>query len=675
MTEDNPERRPNLVTRRDQNGVAVLTLKHPPRNGLEPEVVAAAQALVDAALADPAIRALVITGGGVGAGGGFASGADLRREVARPDGGLSALCRTVEDAHKPTVAAIHGHAIGAGLELALACHVRVAQADTQFSLPDIALGWLPAAGGIQRLTRIVGGRAAMSALLGGRAFGAPRAERLGLLDIVTHDAPVQAAIARALKITPRPTRKRLDALIHAKTDLEALAAERAKRSVREAATPAPAAILDCIEAALTQDMATGFRLEARLAAKCAAHAAPRALRAVFLARRDAARPVAALPAEVSVRRLGLWADRSTTDATAATLGARAARAGLEVALIGADAAAATALRSQIDQRLKGAESAGHLTTLRRTALVEAMHVSDDPQALADCDVAWIEQPEADSLAFVRPDAACLMPSDASAPRAPQCLPCRHLMTPRSVLELLPTQDTSPEARALGLALARRLDQPVLEVPPGQKHVVVTLEAAWLAAADHLLLAGASFAQIDAAFAQAGWREGPYVRQDRIGLHIARADIPARGGGAKIAATLIAAGHTGAGVGQGYYLWDANGPVGENPAARAELAALQSTDGDVADDEIVPYCAAAISNCAARILGVGGVARTSDLDVAAVFGLGWPRETGGPIWAMQDAGLGNFLSQIWRFGARDRVFWTPAPLLENAVSHMRETLLP
>jgi 3-hydroxyacyl-CoA dehydrogenase len=669
-TDSNAGRRSNLVTRRDQNGVAVLTLMQPPRNGLEPAVVAAAQALVDAALQDPAILAVVITGGGVGAGGGFASGADLRRDVVRPDLGLSALCRTLEDARKPTVAAIHGHAIGPGLELALACHVRVAQADTQFSLPDIALGWLPAAGGIQRLTRIVGGRAAMSALLGGRAFGAPRAERLGLLDIVTHEAPVPAAVARALKITPRPTCKRLDALIHAKTDLEALAAERAKRSVQEAKTRAPAAILDCIEAALTQDMATGFRLEARLAAACAADPAARALRAVFLARRDAARPVAALrTTEVSLQRLGLWA--SGDAGTAATLGARAARAGLEVALIGPDAAG---LRSQIDLRLKGAESAGHLTTLRRIALVEALQRTRDPEALAECDVVWLDQPDADLIAHLRPDAVCLIPAEMPAPRAPQCLPCRTLMMPRSVLELCPTPGTSPEARALGLALARRLDQPVLEVPPGQRPVVATLEAAWLAAADHLLLAGASPAQIDAAFAQAGWREGPYVRQDRLGLESARAAAPATSG-ARIAAKLIAAGHTGAAVGQGYYLWDAQGPVDENPLARAEIAALQDTRVEVGDSVIVPYCAAAISNCAARILGVGGVARTSDLDVAAVFGLGWPRETGGPIWAMQDVGLGQFLSQIWGYSAGNAKFWEPAPLLEDAVAHMRETLLP
>ena len=202
MIDDMTQTRTHFVTRHDQRGVAVLTLAYPPRNGLEPEVVAELQALAEMALLAPEVRALVITGAGPG----FASGADLRGNVARPDPALSSLCRTIEDAHKPTVAAIHGSAIGPGLELALACHFRVAQVDTQFSFPDIALGWLPAAGGIQRLTRIVGGRAAMSALLGGRVFGTPRAERLGLLDIVTPGAPLEAAITRALQVNPRPTR-------------------------------------------------------------------------------------------------------------------------------------------------------------------------------------------------------------------------------------------------------------------------------------------------------------------------------------------------------------------------------------------------------------------------------------------------------------------------------------
>ena len=139
--------------------------------------------------------------------------------------------------------------------------------------------------------------------------------------------------------------------------------------------------------------------------------------------------------------------------------------------------------------------------------------------------------------------------------------------------------------------------------------------------------------------------------------------------------MIAAGQNGIKSGLGYYTWDAGELVGENPAVQSAIALLQPAQKPVLDADIVPYCAAAISNQAARILGAQGVARASDLDVAAVFGLGWPRGQGGPIWAAEDEGLGLFLSRIWGYSTRDATFWQPAPLLENAVAKMRETLVP
>ena len=680
MTDSMTQTRPQFVTRNDQRGVAIITLAHPPRNGLEREVIAELQSVVQMALLDAEVRALVITGEGAG----FAAGADLRGAVARPDPALSALCRLLEDAPKPTLAAIHGAAIGPGLELALACHFRVAQVDTQFSFPDIALGWLPAAGGIQRLTRIVGGRAAMGALLVGRAFGTPRAEQLGLLDIVTQDAPLEAAITRALEVGPRPTRKRLDALVHAKLDINAINAERTKRAVVEAATGAPRAILACIEAALTEDMASGFRLEARLAAACAEDPAGRALRAIFLARRDAVRAKALDTSQVSVQRLGLVASGDArADRIAALLGARGLRAGLALVVAGDDTRARARLSAQIERHLQRSEVAGHVSAGRFNALMEGANLAASLPDIGACDVVFVGNVRPDVLAHMRADAACLCPSDGSdapASTSAQVLPCRGLMAPRAVVELCPSETTSPQAQALGLALVRALDRPAIKVPAGKPPVLPALEAAWLVAADHLLIAGASVAQIDAAFATAGWREGPFVRQDRFGIvatrtRIAQAAAHQSEGGIKLAASLIAAGQNGAKSGLGYYTWEAGELVGENPAVQSAITLLQSAQRPILDADIVPYCAAAISNQAARILGAQGVSRPSDFDVAAVFGLGWPRSQGGPIWAAEDEGLGLFLSRIWGYSTQDITFWQPAPLLESAVAKMRETLAP
>lgn len=649
-----------LVSRDTRQGVAVLTLDHPPANGLEPAVIAQLDAAVQAALDDGDVTAIAIRGQGSG----FASGPDLRNETARPNAALTALCRRLEDAPKPTVAVVQGPTIGQGLELALACHIRVADRDAHFAMPDVALGWLPAAGGIQRLTRVVGGKAALQILLGGKSFTAPRAQALGLLDILTDGDPLAAALARAREISPRPTRKRLDALIHRAEDLQAVKAARAKLLERPPGTPAPAAILECVEAALTADMASGFALEARLAARCAAAPATRALRHIFLARRSAARPERSVQPPESLLVTGF-------NGHAAHIAKRALMAGLEVTLLESSDRALTLSRAVVSELFAAELRAGKIAENARVALLERLKGTLDPIALSEAEVILAEDEVATAAAKIDPHTPVLLTQNT---RAKAGIGVSGRWSPADLIEFLPGPQTSATAQARALGFARLLNQPSLLVPVprdgAHQPLVARLEAAWLTAADLLLAKGLSVARIDSALLTAGWREGAFLHQDRLGIRMCRERLARVGlpGSSGVAAALIAAGETGQSAGKGYYVWANGAPVEENPKAQAA-----GDPQDISDSQIVTYVHTALINCACHLLSEGRARRPSDIDVAAVHGLGAPRAFGGPIWAAEDEGLGLVLSRIWSHSADDPAFWAAAPALERAVSALRDHL--
>lgn len=183
-------------------------------------------------------------------------------------------------------------------------------------------------------------------------------------------------------------------------------------------------------------------------------------------------------------------------------------------MVGDDPYAGARLSAQIERHLQRSEVAGHFRAEHLSALIDGIKLTESPLDSGSCDAVFMGDVGPDVLAHMRVDAVCLCPSGGQAgpaPLAAHVLPCRGLMAPRAVLELCPSETTSPKARAFGLALAHALDQPAIEVPAGKSSVLPALEAAWLVAEDHLLMAGASVAQIDAAFAKAGWREGPFLR--------------------------------------------------------------------------------------------------------------------------------------------------------------------
>ncbi|TMQ10964.1 MAG: 3-hydroxyacyl-CoA dehydrogenase, partial [Deltaproteobacteria bacterium] len=261
---------PELVHAELSDGVAVLAIDNPPVNALSAAVWEAIDRAVAAAAADPAVQAIVVIGGGST----FVAGADIHsfaalrtreQALARVEASHALLCR-IEDVAVPVVAAIHGNALGGGLELAMACHYRVATADASVGQPEVLLGIIPGAGGTQRLPRLAGAALAIEMCTEGKPLRAPRARDAGILDHIVDGDLRAGAIAFARARAAAGDRRRTRDL---PLDTAAgLAAVTAARGTLRSRLPAPLAAIDGIEAAMHLPFAEGSARERALFADC-----------------------------------------------------------------------------------------------------------------------------------------------------------------------------------------------------------------------------------------------------------------------------------------------------------------------------------------------------------------------------------------------------------------------
>src|SRR5438046_3393931 len=278
-----------LIRFENENGIGVITVDNPPVNALSPGVPEGIVAAVDKGNADPAVKAMVL----IGAGRSFIAGADIRqfgKGPSTPPTGRRSY-DVLDESAKPVVAAIHGYALGGGLEMALACHYRIAVPSAKVGLPEVQIGILPGAGGTQRLPRLVGPKAAMELITSGRHVPAEEAHNLGILDEIVPENDLRgSAIAFARRIAdtrPLPRiRDRDDKLAEAKSDPGMFDAFRKSIARRARNQRAPYACIEAVEAACNLPFDEGCALERRLFAEQANSDAARALRYAFFAERE-----------------------------------------------------------------------------------------------------------------------------------------------------------------------------------------------------------------------------------------------------------------------------------------------------------------------------------------------------------------------------------------------------
>jgi len=676
-----------IVGYRVRECVGIITVDNPPINALTRSVREGLLKAVRAAITDPQVFAVVIQAEGRT----FPAGADLRDFHAHIEApALADVCREIEDSPKPVLAAIHGTALGGGLELALACHYRIAQAEAQLGLPDVALGAVPSAGASQRLPRIVGPKMALDMMISARPISAQGAERIGLIDKAIGKNLGRAAFGSARNLAssgagPRPTRARHEGLADPKAYLETIAARRA--ALAEDARDAVHRAIDLVEAALLLPFEAGLELERVSFEELVESDQARGLRHAYLAERRTVRGPAFAPGRARpVARIGVVG----TGRLAAEIARSALAAKRRVVLHSDDETALASTVAAIEAGLERAVASGALGADRRDAQRAALTAAPDPEALAPCDVI-IEALDGNEAAaealFARlgavaaPDAVLASATAASAEALEARAQASH--RPGQVLglgfsepvqrgrlvELRLGAGAADELGATGVALARVLGKvPVVPARPGGGIVAPMLAALWGAAA-WLVEEGASPIAVDIGLRHYGFTEGPFEIADRIGLD----RIGAAGA---LFERMRAQGWTGRASGRGFRAYgDDADPHALAPGGAALIEALRADLGQapraVPDGEITGRVLGAMANAGAGLVARGIAARPSDIDAAMVLGYGFPRWRGGPMEAADRGGLLKLRGRLrdWAAG-REGALWAPDALFDELIKNGR-----
>jgi 3-hydroxyacyl-CoA dehydrogenase len=664
-----PDRPLVKVTRDDD--VAVLTLQHPPVNTLFRPLRAALLAALDAAEADPSVSALVLTGERH-----FSAGAELGEfdsgdGLAEPTLHLT-LTGRLDSSPLPSVAAITGAALGGGLELALACTARVTHPRASIGLPETTLGFMPGAGGTQRLPRAAGIEAALGMIVSGDPVDGEEAARLGIADEVSDD-PQTAAIGLARRLARSESRPRLR-----DRELEPRAAgfvDLALRDARRAKLGAGRiAALEALLAAATEPFDTGLAHELRLFEHLAGTAEARAARYRFLSERGG-RSIGDvdLPEVVSVIGAG-------------TMGRGIAQSflagGFRTILIDTEQDRVDAGVASIAESLESAVGKGRLTRAQQDERLALLTGAVGLDAAADAGL--VVEAVFEDLAVKRDVFAALdrivpagavlasntssldLDAIAAATRRPQDFVGMHFFSPAHVMRLVEVIEgakTSPRALGVALAVAARLRKLPVVAKVGPGFIGNRIFDAYLRQASLQLAEGVRPERIDAALEAWGMAMGPFRVLDIVGNDVPRAARAARGEtdpAWAIPDLLAESGDLGRKTGAGWYRYS-----GKDPEPNPRALALLPPESTVPDDEIASRCIDAMVAEAARVLGDGIAADPRDIDTVLVHGYGFPARRGGPWFAAAESGWPVVAARLERRRAAtgDR-FWDVSRLLRT-----------
>ncbi|WP_188054204.1 3-hydroxyacyl-CoA dehydrogenase NAD-binding domain-containing protein [Sphingosinithalassobacter sp. CS137] len=661
------------------DGVAVLTLDSPPVNALSADVREGLQLGFESALADPQVRAIVLAC----AGRTFIAGADIREfDDPSPRGpNLHQVQALIESSPKPTVAALHGTALGGGLEVALVCHFRVAVPSAKLGLPEVALGLLPGAGGTQRLPRITGAATTLEMIALGRPVSASKAHATGLVDeIVAEGALVEQAVAfaRAAADENRPlirVRDRTEGL-ELESGPELFAAFRQKHARAFRGLKAPENIIRTIEAAVTLPFDEGMKREAALFAELFSSREAAAQRYLFFAEREAAK-VPDIPRntqQIDVRTVGVIG--------AGTMGGGIAmnflNAGMPVTLVEArqdalDLGVATIRRNYQVTVDKGRMKPEQLE--RCMALLTPTLAMED---LGDADLiieAVFEKLELKQEIFgkldgiAKPDAVLATNTSfldvdaiAASTKRPDHVVGMHFFSPANVMKLLEVvrgKLTAPEVVATAMGIGRRIGKVAVLSRVCDGFIANRMMAPRMAAAEALLLEGPMPWDVDAAIVDYGFAMGPFAMLDLVGLDVIGWDA-ATSSGSTVVEVLCEMDRWGQKKQGGFYDYDEQRRATPSEVAEKVIRDFQAKSGSAprrfAAQEIVERLLFPVVNEGAKLLGEGIPIRASDVDIALVYGYGWPVYTGGPLFWADTVGLDRVIAGLRETGR------TPAPLL-------------
>jgi len=602
----------------------------------------------------------------------------------------------------PTVAAIHGACLGGGLELALACRHRVAtdHPKTRLGLPEVQLGLIPGLGGTQRLPRRVGIAAALDLILTGRAIDARKARRIGLVDAVCHPAALRTAALGLLqedgaagRRPARPLASRAGDLL-ARTPLGGrIVWERARARVLAETRghyPAPLVALAVVRDGLALPLRRGLDVEAGAFAELVVAEPAKSLMSIFFAKNAV---------EARAAKIGGGAPPLRA---AAVLGAGFMGAGIAQVL--AQNGVPVILKDRdLDAVARGMRSAGarfselarrrHMTPAEAKAAMARIHPTASYAGLQRADLAIeavfedlavkrqvlreVEAAASPRLVFASNTSAIPIAAIAQASARPENVVGMHFFSPvhkMPLLEVVRQPRTSPEALALAVAAGRRMGKTVVVVNDGPGFFTSRVLSPFLNEAAHLLLAGARIDRVDEAMTRWGWPVGPFALLDEVGLDVARhaAGVLVEVLGERLLPPpvfdrLAADGRLGRKSGRGFYLY---GEQDKHPDAavyellRPVAPAAGSGAPEIADAEIAERCYLQMLNETARCMEDGVIGEPADVDVATIFGFGFPPFRGGLLREADRLGAVRLVDRLDAYTARLGRRFEPAGLLRE-----------
>jgi 3-hydroxyacyl-CoA dehydrogenase len=687
----------NVVTFEKRGPVGLIVVDNPPVNALSQAVRQGLVDSVDKALADAEVKSIVLWCKGRT----FIAGADITefgKPLQPPD--LGTLMARFDGSDKPIVAAIHGTALGGGLEVALACNYRVATRDAKCGLPEVKLGILPGAGGTQRLPRVVGFPKALEMIVSGDPITAPAAKDIGLVDHVVREDEgdlLTAGIAFAQRVQgARPLPRARDLTTHveqARTKPEVFEKARKDAAARARGGKAPLRCVDAVEAAARLPFDEGLKRERELFTEAVQSTESAALRHIFFAERQAAKipDVPATTPTVPIKRVAILGAGTMGGGIAMSF----ANAGLSVVLVDREQSFVDKGVGIITKNYASTVSKGRLSQAEMDARLGRITGTTSWDALGDVDLvieAVFEEMALKKEIFGKLDKTCkkdaILATNTStldvneiarATSRPEQVIGLHFFSPANVMRLLEIvrgERTSKPVVATSMKLAKDIGKVGVLVGVCYGFVGNRMLHAYGREAQFLIQEGALPQQVDGVLTRFGFAMGPCATSDLAGIDVGwriRKEQPKPPPGERYAGAvgdrLAEMGRFGQKTNAGFYRYEAGSrtPL-PDPAVEAIIAEVSKELGierrAVKDDEILDRCLYAMIGEGAKILEEGIALRASDVDTVWINGYGFPAHRGGPMFYGDTVGLPKIVARMKEFLSSHGKVWQPAALLQR-----------
>ena len=689
-----------------QGDIAVLTIDNPPVNAIGPAVVAGLASAIDRFEADRSYKALLVhcDGSTFVAGGDIGSFDDPGFSAAP----FNATLARIEALDRPVVASLHGSVLGGGLELALACHWRVALPSTKLGMPEVKLGLLPGSLGTQRLPRVTGIKLALDLIATGRTFGAQTAKDAGIIDELRTGALLETGLAFAQALIRRGGGpRRISALT---VPLDGIEADFFATAANDARTkkpfyPAAAAIVQAVQAS-TLPFKDGAAVEARLFEELRHSRESKALRHLFFAEREAAK-VPGLSKDVKTRpltKIGIVGAGTMGGGIAMNF----ANAGLQTVLVETSQATLERGLAIVRGNYEASAAKGRLTAEQVTQRMGLLAGSLDYAALADCDLvieAVYENMALKKEICVRLGQVCKpgaiiatntstldVDALAQATGRAQDVVGMHFFSPANVMRLLEVvrgAQTAPEVLATVMQLARKIGKVAVVSGVCYGFIGNRMAEVYMREAEFLMMEGATPSQIDGAVESLGMAMGPCRMLDMAGIDVGAKTLIEYGkvGGLPpdpsyraVVRRMFELGRFGQKTGSGYYRYEGRKPVEDPQTARiaTELADMHgiAQRRDITRQEITERLLYPLINEGFKILEEGIAWRRGDIDVVWTAGYGFPDHKGGPMFFADSLGLDVIADRMAHYAAtRGNAYgyWTLSPLLQRQAGERKHLI--